>query len=102
MTIPKRPLALLFEITEEAGFSITYEYDDLAFGSHNAFIFRFTDIPEKIELFFNQDLETDAKRDLTSKFKNAAKPKGITIIQKGSYSLTQAEGENINIEFLEN
>ena len=99
--IPEKPLALIMEICGAASLEVTYEWDDLVFVSHNIIIFRFTDIPREVDLFFNKDCEADAEKDLSDKLIKAAVEKGIILTQRGHYELSEAQGENISIEFFE-
>lgn len=99
--IPIRPLVLVMEITDTVGLQVTYEYDNLVFVSHNVFIYRFTDTSGKVDIFFNVDCETQAEQKLFEKLSTAAKDKGITLLNCGHYKLSQADDENMSIEFLE-
>lgn len=98
--IPDKPLALIAEITDTAGLDITYQYDDLVFIS-NVIIYRFTEIGSQVDLFFNKDCETEAEQQLSEKLISAAEDKGITLSKRGHYKLSEADGENISIEFFE-
>ncbi len=99
--VPLRPLGLVLTLVEELGFEITYEYDDLVFVSHNAFIFRFTDRGHELELWFNRDCEAKEADKLTKKIIQAGGRRQLEITRKGLYSLEQTEGENLKLEFIE-
>ncbi|EFK10238.1 nitrogenase-associated protein [delta proteobacterium NaphS2] len=99
--IPEKPLSLMMEITNAAGLEVTYAYDDLVFVSHNIFIYRFTEIGRNVDIFFNKDCEAQAEQRFMETLLRAAKDKGITLSRRGHYTLSEAEEENISIEFLE-
>ncbi len=97
----EKPLSLIMEITGAAGLSVTHEYDDLVFVSHNIIIYRFTQISREVDIFFNKDCETHAEELLMETLLLEAKNKGIVLTQRGHYTLSEADEENISIEFME-
>lgn len=101
MEIAIRPLSLIIEITQAAGLDVAYEYDDLVFVSHNVFIFRFTDAGSLVDLYFNRDCEKKAEAVFMDKLNVAAKERGITLTRRGYFNLSQADGENMSLEFCE-
>ena len=94
-----KQLGVVTEIIESAGLSITYAYEDLVFLEHNAFLLQFTDENDKILIHINQDANKDAIQDAISIIRDTAKSYAMTFIDGSNYSLSQADDENLHIEF---
>ncbi len=95
-----KPLGLVSSLIEEMGLSVTYAYDDLVFISHNAFLLQFTDAPNEAFLYFNEQCPEDEAAKIEKDILALAEAKGLTIIPKGRYSLSQGEGDNLDLRFL--
>ena len=95
-----RPLGIVKTIVESAGMGISYAYDDLVFLDHNAFLLQFTDNDKEILIHANSEAEGREIRDSIARLKNVAAAHEITFTDGGLYTLTQADDENIRIEFL--
>ncbi|MGL1932515.1 MAG: hypothetical protein OCC45_12285 [Desulfotalea sp.] len=99
MTISPRPLGLVKQIIDATGLSITHVWDNLVFIEHNAFILQFGDKGEDILLHFNKDSEEDKRDEITEKLITEGKKLKLIVSYAGTYSLTQKDDENIDIEF---
>ncbi len=95
-----RPLGIVKAIVESAGMGISYAYDDLVFLDHNAFLLQFTDNDKEILIHANSEAEGREIKDSIARLKNVAASHEITFTDGGLYALTQADDENIRIEFL--
>ena len=94
-----KPLGKVTTIVESAGMGISYAYDDLVFLEHNAFFLEFTDNDKEVLIHTNSEAEGGEIKDSVGKLKNIAASQGMTFTDGGLYTLTQADDENIRIEF---
>jgi hypothetical protein len=101
MTLPYRPLGVVKQLLEEVGMDITYAYEDLVFIRHNPCLLQFGREGEM--LFFYASVETGAAKakELFSAIQAKALGQGITLVYRGRYRLSQAEGECLSLEFIE-
>ncbi|MBL4901704.1 MAG: hypothetical protein JKY62_03550 [Desulfocapsa sp.] len=98
--MPLRPLGTVKEILESAGMNISYAYEDLVFLDHNAFLLQFTDKEQEVLIHINEEaVEDEIVQDLALLQQQAEENK-MVFSQAGYYRLSQADEENINIEFL--
>ncbi|HIP83467.1 MAG TPA: hypothetical protein EYH19_07850 [Desulfocapsa sulfexigens] len=98
--MPLRPLGTVKEILESAEMNISYAYEDLVFLDHNAFFLQFTDKEQEVLIHINEEaVEDEIVQDLALLQKKAEENKMI-FSKAGYYRLSQADEENINIEFL--
>jgi hypothetical protein len=95
-----KPLGIVTEIVESSGMGISYAYEDLVFLEHNAFLLQFTANDKELLIHTNSEAEDDEIRDFIGRLKKVAADNGMTFTDGGRYSLTQADDENIRIEFL--
>lgn len=95
-----KPLGIVTEIVESAGMGISYAYEDLVFLEHNAFLLQFTANDKELLIHTNSEAEEGEIKDSIAKLKKMAADNGMTFTGGGRYSLTQADDENIRIEFL--
>lgn len=96
-----KPLGIVKTIVESAGMGISYAYDDLVFLDHNAFLLQFTDNDKEVLIHANSEAEGEEIKDsAVARLKNVAASHEITFTDGGLYTLTQADDENIRIEFL--
>jgi hypothetical protein len=95
-----KPLGIITEIVESSGMGISYAYEDLVFLEHNAFLLQFTANDKELLIHTNSEAEDDEIRDFIGRLKKVAADNGMTFTDGGRYSLTQADDENIRIEFL--
>lgn len=94
-----RPLGMVTEIVESAGMGISYAYEDLVFLEHNAFLLEFTADNNELLIHTNSEAEAVEIKDSIGKLKKVAATHGLTFTDGGRYTLTQADDENIRIEF---
>jgi hypothetical protein len=94
-----KPLGMVTEIVESAGMGISYAYEDLVFLEHNAFLLEFTANDKELLIHTNSEAEAMEIKDPIGKLKNVAATHGMTFMDGGRYTLTQADDENIRIEF---
>lgn len=96
-----KPLGVVREIVESAGMWISYACEDLVFLEHNAFLLQFTANDREILVHTNMEAEPSGIRDDIARLQKIAASHGLTFTIGSWYTLTQAEGENIRIEFLQ-
>ncbi|MBC8318154.1 MAG: hypothetical protein H8E41_09625 [Desulfobulbaceae bacterium] len=94
-----KPLGIVKEIVESIGMEISYAYDDLVFMEHNAFLLQFTEKENELLIHMNRDAdETELKNDI-ARLKKAASVHLVTFNDGTTYTLSQADDDNIRIEF---
>lgn len=101
MALPYRPLGLVKQILEEIGIELTYAYEDLIFIQHNPILLQFGKVGEMLFFYTNEDTEEAEALQLFATIQTKASSHGITLVQRGRYRLSEAEGENLSLEFLE-
>ncbi len=94
-----RPLGIVKEIIEEAGHEITYAYDDLVFIEHNDFLLQFAPEPNRLNLFFNTECTAEEADAITARLLEAAGLRKLSIMRNGTYTMTEAENDNLQITF---
>lgn len=99
METPLRPLGIVMEIVKELGHEITYAYDDLVFIDHNDFLLQFTDDSNSLDLFFNTECPIDEADAIADSIVPEAARKGLTVNRKGTYEMTEAPDESLQIAF---
>ncbi|NMW20691.1 MAG: hypothetical protein HKK67_03470 [Chlorobiaceae bacterium] len=97
-----RPLGTVMQLLEELGHEVTYAYDDLVFVNHNGFLLQFDKTGSVLNLFFNQNCPKKEADDVEQSIIPAGDKKGLSIITKGKYSVTEKADENLQIEFFYN
>ncbi|UWX56968.1 hypothetical protein NY406_06925 [Chlorobaculum sp. MV4-Y] len=97
---PLRPLGEVMAMIEALGHEVTYAYEDLVFINHNDFLLQFdaTD-PNALDLFFNTECDTAEADAVTGRMIPEGIQKGLVIRRKGTYSMTEAEGDSLQITF---
>jgi len=101
MALPLRPLGTVQDMLAQLGHEITYAYDDLVFVQHNPFLLQFGATGDR--LFFYANVEEPAV-ETGRHFDNLlaqAESRGITLINRGSYEISQGEGENLSLAFFD-
>ena len=101
MALPYRPLGLVKQFLEEIGIEVTYAFEDLIFIQHNAILLQFGKVGEMLFCYTNEDAEAVEAAQLFVAIQAKAGDHGITLVQRGRYRLSEAEGENLSLEFLE-
>jgi hypothetical protein len=95
-----RPLGTVMELVEALGHEVTYAYEDLVFINHNDFLLQFdaTD-PNALNLFFNTECDAGEADGVAARMIPEGIEKGLVIRSKGTYTMTEAEGDNLQISF---
>ncbi|AOS84010.1 hypothetical protein BIU88_07580 [Chlorobaculum limnaeum] len=95
-----RPLGTVMELIEKLGHEVTYAYEDLVFINHNDFLLQFdaTD-PNALDMFFNTECAAEEADATTSKIVPEGANMGLTIRRKGSYSMSEAPDNSLQIAF---
>lgn len=101
MGIPFRPLGLVSTIVERMGLGVTYSYEDLVFISHNAFMLRFGEEGELLDLLFNHECPQKERDAIETQLKALCEENGLTLTYKGTYELVQGSSQNLSIKFFE-
>ena len=96
-----KPLGIVTEIVESAGMGVSYAYEDLVFLEHNAFLLEFTANDTELLIHTNSEAEESEIKGSIAKLKKVAADNGMIFTDGGRYSLTQADDENIRIEFFD-
>jgi len=101
MTIPFRPLSDVKMMLEDAGFEVSYAYDDLVFVNHTAYLVQFDDEnSSNLKLYFNAEIEEAQALAETKKLQPYAGSRKITLTTAGKFKLEQkADTEEIEILF---
>lgn len=95
-----RDLGHVKEIVEAVGMAVSYAYEDLVFLEHNAFLLQFTDQQQKILLHINAEANIDELEVPITLLQKKADEFAMEFHKGSLYRLSQADDENINIEFL--
>ncbi|MGB7511311.1 MAG: hypothetical protein WBP54_08510 [Pelodictyon phaeoclathratiforme] len=98
----QRPLGNVMQLLEELGHEVTYAYDDLIFVNDNDFLLQFANTGPTLNLFFNQSCLKKTADDVEQSIIPAADKKGLSIVKKGHYNVSEQADENLRIEFFEN
>lgn len=99
MEVPYRPLGLLKQLLEEIGGEISYVYEDLIFLNHNVYLLQFGSGGNLLSFHANQEASAEDAQSAFETFSCAASGRGFVTTFEGSYTLTQEEGETINLHF---
>ncbi len=97
-----RPLGKVLQLLEELGHEVTYAYDDLVFVNDNDFLLQFENACPTLNLFFNQSCLKNNADNIEQSIIPAADKKGLSIVKKGTYTVTEQADENLQIEFFSN
>lgn len=97
---PLRPLGEVMAMVEALGHEVTYAYEDLVFINHNDFLLQFDATePNALDLFFNTECDTAEADAVAERIIPEGIQKGLVIRRKGTYTMTEAEGDNLQITF---
>ena len=99
MTLKK--LGIVKNIVEAVGMNITHAYEDLVFLEHNAFLLQFTDNSDQLLIHWNSEADRAALQDTVTLLQGTAENHAMTFIIGSDYSISQADDENLKIEFKE-
>lgn len=102
MNTSLKPLDKILQIVEALSLNVTYEFDDLVFVEHNAFLIRFDQVdPAKIYLHFNMDCEAPEAVKLEKALILLAKDKALVLTPDRRYTMeTDEETNEIKILFM--
>jgi hypothetical protein len=97
------PLGKLLNVIESAGYTVEYQYNDLVFVDHTAFLFQFDmENPGFVMLRFNTECENEAKEGLTNVLMTNAKKEGVKLVIASDYTLENNTGtETFTLTFKE-
>lgn len=88
------------ELIEALGHEVTYAYEDLVFINHNDFLLQFDAAdPNALDLFFNTECDAAEADQVAARMIPEGIEKGLIIRRKGTYTMTEAEGDNLQITF---
>jgi len=95
-----RPLGTVMTLIEKLGHEVTYAYEDLVFINHNDFLLQFDAAdPNALDLFFNTECEAAKADEVAGRMIPEGIQKGLVIRRKGAYTMTETEGDNLQITF---
>lgn len=96
-------LGPLMEIVSGMGLEVTYEYEDMAFISHNAFLVVLPPVgkPKHFKLYFNKDVNKEAMPAICTEFERLAAPLGCSCEYVGHYSLRPASDGMLDVEMFD-
>ncbi|ABL64958.1 hypothetical protein [Chlorobium phaeobacteroides] len=94
-----RPLGTVMQLLEELGHEVTYAYEDLVFVNHSDFLLQFADTGNVLNLFFNYDCNKHDADAIETSIIPAGDKKGLSIINKGLYSVSEQPDETLQIQF---
>lgn len=97
-----RPLGTVAQLLEELGHEVTYAYDDLIFVNNNDFLLQFDNTGPMLNLFFNKSCSKKNADTIEQSIIPAGDKKGLVIVKKGQYNVTEEADENLRIEFFDN
>jgi hypothetical protein len=95
-----RALGTIREILESAGLGVSHAYEDLVFPEHNAFLLQFTEKEQEVLIHINEEAEENALAGSLALLQEKARENKMVFSRAGYYRLSQADEENITIEFL--
>jgi hypothetical protein len=99
METPLRPLGIVMELVAGLGHEITYAYDDLVFVDHNDFLLQFTTESSALDLFFNTECPGEEADAIAENIIPEASRIGLTVNRKGTYTMTEAPDNSLQIAF---
>ncbi len=95
-----RPLGTVTEIVESAGMGVSYAYEDLVFLEQNAFLLQFTDKEQEVLIHINEEAEKNEITAALCLLQKKAEERTMLFCKGNYYRLSQADENNIRIEFL--
>ena len=95
-----RPLGIVKEILESAGMGLSYAHEDLVFLEHNGFLLQFGDKEQEVLIHVNEEADEQELAPALALLQSKAKENHMVFTIGDHYRLSQADEENINIEFL--
>jgi len=87
-------------LIEKLGHEVTYAYEDLVFINHNDFLLQFDAVdPNALDLFFNTECDAAEVDEVAGRMIPEGIQQGLLIRRKGTYTMTEAENNNLQITF---
>lgn len=99
-SIPYRPLGLVKDVLEQVGAEVSYVYEDLIFITHNHFLLQFGKSGEVLFFYANEDMKGEDSGVQYDILSQTAGNKGVRLIDRGLYRLSQDKGEKLSLEFI--
>lgn len=96
-----RPLYHVEALAREAGYEITYAYDDIVFLKHSEVLVQFSNVDEnQLRIYLHRDLDEATASDVSLKLTRGAKGQDFTIIFVGSFTMEQKPDAKDEIELI--
>lgn len=95
-----RPLGTVKEILESAGLGLSFAHEDLVFLEHNGFLLQFTNKEQEVLIHINEEAIENELAASLALLQEKARENGMVFSKGDYYRLSQADEENIRIEFL--
>lgn len=97
-----KPLTVVKTVIEKLGFSISYLYDDLIFVDTNAMVVCYTDQANCYNVYYNADLEKDARVDIEQRLSGLGSEVKLKFDHKGSFEMQEAdEPGEVTLRFID-
>lgn len=86
-------------IEESLGLDITHFYDDMVFVEHSALLIVFDhNDTAKFNCYFNTDCRPEDRERMFALISDASPRNSMTAVNRGEFSMTQLEDEQIHID----
>ncbi len=95
-----RQLGKVRTIVESVGMDISHVWDDLVFLDHTALILQFTDQEDTIKIHRNVEGERPLLDRAIRLLGETARLHAMTFQEGGEFRISQADGENLRLEFI--
>lgn len=95
-----KKLGVVKDIVESVDMGITHVYEDLVFLEHSAILLQFAKDDSTVIVHCNQEAERPAVEEAVAELKKAAMAHEMRFVDGSLYTMTQADDENVRIEFL--
>ena len=95
----ERPLGKVTAILAGLGLEVTYAYDDLVFIQHSAFLLQFTEEPNTLMLYSNNECDAREASNIASTIVLAFDKGGFVAEPAGQYSISQNEDQSLTLTF---
>jgi len=98
-----RAIGPIMNAVNEAGFQVTYAYDDLLFVEHSDVLIQFDDsVAQGFNLFFHKELPQERREQIKKRFNEVIKDTEMKIAFAGHFTMHDKPGsQEFNIVFNE-
>lgn len=99
-----RQLGVLMRTLEDAGYKVSYAYEDLVFIEQTPFLLRFDEVDGgKLFFYAHVDWNASQRNEIWGTVLNALNKASFELVDQGDFSMdsSKAGGENIDITFHE-